>query len=238
MTISPRQSRILSSIVKEYVRTAKPVSSDLLKDRIDIDISPATIRLEMGRLSGQDYIRQIHVSSGRIPTDKGYRYFVESYKDEGSGLERYLRKNLREMRGDMWDIISSLTPIIAQKASTLTVGGLPERRLFSREGLSEVLSEPEFEDKKLGVEFAEMLEAFEKKAGERECKEVEVFIGSENPFGHFDNFSVVLGGCLVGESKGVLGIIGPKRMSYRRNMRLIKEVVQFLEDKSYESGGE
>ncbi len=75
--LSQRQETILNLLVKEYIDSASPVSSDLLKKRLHLDISPATIRNELQELEGQGYLAQPHTSAGRVPTDKGYKYFVQ-----------------------------------------------------------------------------------------------------------------------------------------------------------------
>lgn len=75
--ITERQEKILNLLVKEYIDRAEPISSELLKKRYRLDFSPATIRNDLQELTGRGYITQPHTSAGRIPTEKGYRYFIE-----------------------------------------------------------------------------------------------------------------------------------------------------------------
>ena len=75
--ITQRQEKILNSLVKEYIDRAEPISSELLKKKCNLDVSPATIRNELQELTERGYITQPHTSAGRIPTEKGYRYFIE-----------------------------------------------------------------------------------------------------------------------------------------------------------------
>jgi len=77
MTITERQKAILNSVVGEYINSAQPVSSQLLEKRYDFGICPATIRIEMQKLTDAGFIYQPHTSAGRVPTDKGYRFFVD-----------------------------------------------------------------------------------------------------------------------------------------------------------------
>ena len=77
MELTNRQSTILQSLIKEYIDVASPISSNLLKKRIHFDISPATIRNDLQTLTDQGYITQPHTSAGRVPTNKGYKYFIE-----------------------------------------------------------------------------------------------------------------------------------------------------------------
>jgi heat-inducible transcriptional repressor len=74
--LTERQRRILRLIVREYVSTGRPVGSKALMERSGIEVSSATIRNEMAELEDRGFLEHLHTSGGRIPTDKGYRYFV------------------------------------------------------------------------------------------------------------------------------------------------------------------
>jgi len=75
--ITERQAIILNSLVKEYLDIAGPISSALLKKRCKLNVSGATIRNELQELTEKGYVAQPHTSAGRVPTEKGYRYFVD-----------------------------------------------------------------------------------------------------------------------------------------------------------------
>lgn len=227
MTISDRQSRLLNSVVEEYVKTAKPVSSQWLYREGRFDISPATIRIELGRLTDDGFLFKPHVSAGRVPTDKGYRFFVDSLREVREEIRAL--KELRKKRA-VWEMLSFLTQIIAEEASTFALGGVPEKGVFFKEGWDDVLSEPEFEDRDTGIRFAKLVDSLQERASGDSCQEVRVFIGSENPFGSSEDFSLIISECSVNEESGILAIIGPKRMSYDKNIRLIKAVRRFLNE--------
>src|SRR5512134_2019793 len=80
--LSERRASLLNLIVQDYVDTAQPVGSKALGNKHGLDVSPATIRIEMARLEEDGYINQPHTSAGRVPSDKGYRYYVESLMTE------------------------------------------------------------------------------------------------------------------------------------------------------------
>ncbi|MGC9358129.1 MAG: heat-inducible transcriptional repressor HrcA, partial [Anaerolineae bacterium] len=80
--LTPRQSTLLRYIVREHVRTVNPVASGTVVERYRLDISPATVRNEMARLEELGYLWQPHTSAGRVPTEHGYRYFVERLMEE------------------------------------------------------------------------------------------------------------------------------------------------------------
>lgn len=80
--LTDRRSALLNLIVEEYVDTALPVGSKYIVGKHHIPVSPATVRLEMARLEDEGYITQPHTSAGRVPSDKGYRYYIESLMAE------------------------------------------------------------------------------------------------------------------------------------------------------------
>ena len=77
MTMTKRQGKLLDKIVREYINSALPVSSQLLDERYNFGISPATLRIEMQKLTDRGFLYQPHTSAGRVPTDKGFRFFVD-----------------------------------------------------------------------------------------------------------------------------------------------------------------
>ena len=78
--LDDRKAAILYALVQEYIRTAQPVGSGRVARSPGIDASPATVRSEMAALSEQQYLDQPHTSAGRVPTAKGYRFFVDQWR--------------------------------------------------------------------------------------------------------------------------------------------------------------
>ena len=82
MILNDRQKNILTKAVFEYINEAAPVSSRCLEERYDLQVSPATIRNELFVLTEEGFLAQPYTSAGRIPTDKGYRFFVDRIAEE------------------------------------------------------------------------------------------------------------------------------------------------------------
>ena len=89
--LNERRSALLNLIVEEYVDTALPVGSKYIVGKHHMPVSPATVRLEMARLEEEGFITQPHTSAGRVPSDKGYRYYVEALMAEEGLLQRMER---------------------------------------------------------------------------------------------------------------------------------------------------
>ncbi|OGZ66313.1 MAG: hypothetical protein A3C50_01310 [Candidatus Staskawiczbacteria bacterium RIFCSPHIGHO2_02_FULL_43_16] len=95
--LSERQEKILNLLVKEYIDIAEPISSGLLQKRADLDISPATIRNELQELTELGYVMQPHTSAGRVPTEKGYKFFVEIIFEEAPP-PNFISREIEEAR--------------------------------------------------------------------------------------------------------------------------------------------
>jgi heat-inducible transcriptional repressor len=115
--LTPREQRILRAIVHVYITTVEPVASRTISHRFRLDLSPATIRHVMGRLEELGYLSQPHTSAGRIPTDMGYRFYVDNLlqpphlaKEESTRIdESYQATSGR----DVSDLLNATSQILA-----------------------------------------------------------------------------------------------------------------------------
>ena len=117
--LDDRKKKVLQAIVEEYINTAEPVSSNALTTNHGLDYSSATIRNEMADLEKAGYLDKTHTSSGRIPSEKGYRYYVdELLKDDDISLEeiKYISDKLETKVNEIED----LTKIAANTISEVT----------------------------------------------------------------------------------------------------------------------
>jgi len=76
--LTERKESILQAVVEEYMATARPVGSGLVTEQTELTVSSATVRKELGALEEEGFLHQPHTSAGRVPTDKGYRYFIDA----------------------------------------------------------------------------------------------------------------------------------------------------------------
>ena len=81
LQLTPRQREILRAVVEEYIATGQPVGSRTLVERAQLGVSPSTVRAEFAELESLDLLKQPHTSDGRVPTEAGYRYYVEGVLD-------------------------------------------------------------------------------------------------------------------------------------------------------------
>jgi heat-inducible transcriptional repressor len=116
-SLGERRAAILKAIVAHYVRSGEPVGSKTLVDRYGLGVSPATVRNDMGALEDEGYIYQPHPSAGRVPTDSGYRYFVDVFADEErlpAPEARLIRRFFGEPRFELEDSLRQTAALLSK----------------------------------------------------------------------------------------------------------------------------
>ncbi len=232
--ITERQKSILERVIEEHINSAYPVSSQLIEKNYDFRVCPATIRSEMQRLTESGFLYQPHTSAGRIPTDKGYRFFVDNLLEKGiSELEDVFKieEMLEQEKEDIFRFVAHLSRFLAMASSNLAAIHLFEKDFFWKEGWEEILREPEFEEKDFVFHFTEFLKNFEKDVKNFNMdSEIKVYIGKENPFSKANDFSIITTRChFPDKEEGIVSLLGPKRMPYGKNISLINCIAKMLE---------
>ena len=234
MSITQRQEKILDTIIRDYVRLAQPISSELLEKKHDFGICPATIRIEMQKLTDKGFLQQPHTSAGRVPTDKGYRFFVDRLlqgeKADLKGVPEF-EEIFKKEREDIFKFADHLVRTLAEASASFSFLHLLDEDLSWKEGWGEVLRQPEFEERNFVTEFNKLLEQFEENIDDLKLdSEMKVFIGNEIPFSRIQGFSIMVQKCqFPNGEKGVLSILGPKRMEYDRNINIMNSLIKLLE---------
>ncbi|OCA93819.1 heat-inducible transcription repressor [Actinobaculum suis] len=127
MATAERRERVLEAIIRDYVTTSEPVGSKRLVERYRLGVSPATVRNDMAVLEEQGLIAQPHTSAGRIPTDAGYRHFVDSIdrlRPLSAGERRAIEK-LLEGAVDLDDVLSRAARLLSQITQQVAVVQYP-----------------------------------------------------------------------------------------------------------------
>lgn len=140
-----RRLKVLSAIVTDYVRTREPVGSKALVERYRLGVSPATIRNDMAALEDEGYIHQPHTSAGRVPTQKGYRLFVDEVAriKPLSAPERAAITALLSGAVDLEQVVARTVRALAQLTGQLAVVEYPSLRYTSLQHLELVALGPE-----------------------------------------------------------------------------------------------
>lgn len=114
--LDERKASILRAVVQEYIETAQPVGSGRVSDAPGVDVSSATVRNEMALLESEGYLAQPHTSAGRIPTEKGYRYFVDTIGAPGAlrgEQARQVREFFARAHGELEQMLESTSRLLS-----------------------------------------------------------------------------------------------------------------------------
>lgn len=247
MNLSKRQEEILFAIIEEYAELAAPVGSVTLAKLFNV--SSATIRSEMSRLEDFGYIAQPHTSAGRVPTDAGYRYYVnalsehpevlnqsspfivnperESKTPERSTRVLQIRIN-SQTRAD--SAIRGAVDSLVELTGNLGLATIGDQLYIS--GIARLFTQPEFLDNRRVQAVAELLDNLEPWLREvAPGQPLNIFIGQENPIGKTSQASLIISRFRSPFSdKSYIGILGPTRQNYSRVMSLVRYAGAILEE--------
>ncbi|MFZ1249418.1 MAG: transcriptional regulator [Candidatus Saccharimonadales bacterium] len=230
--MTPRQKQILTAIIEQYAEVAAPVGSSLLAKVFGV--SSATVRAEMAELEQKGYIRQPHTSAGRIPTDKGYRYYVNTIAETGHGTpergaERALSSRLQD-GGLPERAIRNAVDTLVELTHNLGLATIGNQLYIS--GLSNLFGQPEFHDGHQVQQVASLLDNLEPWLREAAPNQpLTVYIGAENPIGRSADVSLIISRFRSPFSDhSYIGTLGPTRQSYRDVMTLVAHAGRTLEE--------
>lgn len=235
--MTERQKAILDAIVEQYAEVASPVGSTLLAKLFNV--SSATIRSEMSELEKHGYISQPHTSAGRVPTDKGYRFYVNNLNEladnklpEGRA-EKALAARVQQA-GAPERMIRNAVDTLVELTHNLGLATIGNQLYMS--GLSNLFGQPEFISGSQAQQVARLLDNLEPWLREAAPnKPLSVYIGHENPIGRSAGASLVISRFRSPFSdRSYIGTLGPTRQSYRDVMALVARAGQELEEVLYD----
>lgn len=235
-SMTERQKNILTAIIEQYAEVASPVGSNLLAKLFGV--SSATIRSEMSQLEDMGFITQPHTSAGRIPTDKGYRFYVNSMTEQlESPVPRRAERALAarvESQGVPERTIRNAVDTLVELTHNLGLATIGNQLYMS--GLSNLFGQPEFMNAGQVKEVARLLDNLEPWLHEAAPNEpLSVYIGRENPIGRGAGCSLIISRFRSPYSdRSYIGTLGPTRQSYRDVMLLVRRTGEALEEALHE----
>ncbi len=232
-----RRKKVLQEIINRFIQTGEPVGSKTLIVSYKFSVSPATIRNDMMELEKQGLIFQPHISAGRVPTDKGYRLFVDEMadfelarKEAIKALQSITREyKVEKLRQHLFDAVQ----ILARATNQASFATTPDNPHTFFLGMSNMLRQPEFSQD--AIHASEVFEVLEKgnnfvnTLNSLDVDEnIKTFIGEENIIKEIQSCSIIVTKYQKDGLSGFLGILGPKRMNYPFNIVLLEEIKKLL----------
>lgn len=231
-----RRKSILNSAINRYIKNAVPVASEDIAE--EFDLSSATIRNIFSELDASGYLKHPYTSGGRVPTDKGYRYYVdfllqqiELLDDEKKRIMKEYRKKIRRLD----DALENTSEVISDITHYAGIVSFLEwqDKIFYR-GISRILDQPEFKDIdkiRLLVKLIEDKERLLNIINRDFSGKVKIYIGSELGCPEMDNCSLIVTTYkLKDQPSGRLAVLGPMRMEYNHIIPALEYISDVLTD--------
>lgn len=232
-----RQRQILKAIIQEFVETAEPVGSKTIMVSYKFNVSPATIRSDMADLEKEGLLSQPHTSAGRIPTDAGYRFFIDDLVDfeqtrlQAASIVSQIKKEFfkDKLKRQIHDAVS----LLSKATNNISFATLPDSQTFYL-GVSNILKSPEF--LRDPMQASQVVEVFEDNNNflnfldtlKDSPEKTQIFIGKENFLEKIQSCSLIISKYNNENYDGFIGIMGPTRMNYPYNTVILEEIVNLL----------
>ncbi len=231
--MNPRQETILKTVVEEYVRTAVPVGSKAVADALDLDVSPATVRNDMAALEEEGYLAQPHTSAGRVPTEQAYVHYLKHcvHAKAAPGVEKKLKTAVGDAEHPEL-ALRTMARTLGELSGELAIVATDDDRSYYA-GVSNLFDKPDFHDLAVMKAMSQLIDRFDEVVAEAfnlvPNEGPKVFIGGDNPFGK-DMSSILVKVRFPSGHTGMIGLVGPKRMDYGRNLGLMERTIEILDD--------
>ena len=233
-----RKDLILGIAIEEYIKTVTPVSSSLIAQSHLLDLSSATIRNILAELEEEGYLTHPHTSAGRIPTEKGYRYYVDNLMHEIQLLEEEKSRIKHEYfteKKELENLLEKTSEVVSQVThytSIVSVDGL-QNKVYCH-GTSFIVTYPDYQDLS---KIRNVLVALEEKEKILEIinrdleKKINIFIGHELAFSNIDSSSLVVARYQLRNGPGGrIAVLGPTRMEYERVVSALGYCAHLMEE--------
>lgn len=237
--LTDRQKNLLKAIIEQYINTAEPVGSEVIDREYNLGVSPATIRIEMGKLTDMGYTRQLHTSAGRTPTAAGMRLYIHELMKEKQlpvAAEVSIKEKLWHERYKQERLLKEAVKSLAQRCGMLGIATAPENQLYYA-GTANILDWPEFYDIDVAKFVLSLFDGdlilqqiLEKAQG---TDPMHILFGEDMEYESLKPIGFVFSNYEFGpDNVGIIGVIGPARMNYPLILPYVKYVRDIIVEAS------
>ncbi len=233
-----RRLEVLKAIVQHFVETAEPVGSNTILVSYKFQVSPATIRNDMASLEKEGLIYQPHTSSGRVPTDLGYRLFVEELNDnqEEVNKEAKMAIALGQKELQMHKVkqkIHDLVSLLAHVTNVASFATVPDNPRTFYIGLSNIIRQPEFvADMSRASQVIEVFEQGDRFVnilkGLNIDESIKFFIGKENLIPEIQSCTLMVTTIQYMGHTSIIGLLAPTRTNYAFNRAVLEQIKSLI----------
>lgn len=236
MNLSDRQQRIFCLVVEGHIKIGQPIGSEWVVSRVRPPVSGATVRNELAALEQAGLLRSPHTSAGRVPTEDGYRLYIEQFSRPEAAADREVERMEHEIADahTTQEKVRAIARELSQLAGAVAIVGVDPRLLYAT-GMGQMLEAPEAEDVAVVRRITaaldradEILDDLYDLAHARGVSDdVRILIGSQNPID--ENCSLLVTRVTTSEGDRLLALLGFMRMRYERNLALLHAMKKYIE---------
>jgi len=233
-----RKDRILAIVIGRYIKTVLPVGSQYITEEYDLDVSPATVRNILADLEEEGYLTHPHTSAGRMPTQQGYRYYVDHLMNEIQLLEEEKYRISQEYKRhvlQLEDLMEKTSQVISDLTHYTSIVSLDQEdgqkhRIICK-GTNYVVGYPDSVDI---LKIQAILKILEEKERIMEIinrtleNKIKIYIGHEMALKDMESCSLAISHFEKDGVKGRIAVLGPTRMRYDRVVSTLEYISQIL----------
>ena len=234
--IQIRKDRILAIVIGRYIKTVSPVGSQYITEEHNLDVSPATVRNILADLEEEGYLTHPHTSAGRMPTQQGYRYYVDHLMNEIQLLEEEKKRITQEYKrhvNQLEALMEKTSQVISDLTHYTSIVSLDDGDVHKIicKGTSYVVGYPDSTDI---VKIQAILKILEEKERLMELinrsleKKIKIYIGHEMALKDMESCSLAISHFEKDGVKGRIAVLGPTRMQYDRVVSTLEYISQIL----------
>ena len=227
-----REEEILGLIIESYIRESRPISSGYLCKECRLNYSSATVRNIMVSLEKKGLLSHIYTSSGRVPTQEGFKHYVEHFSEEDVAQNYPVTLDFTSLPSlGMDEVVNYTLDALAQSSgytSLVAISGKDEKLFFRGRGMRFILDQPEFEDirrlKHIFYALEVRMEELQQLLFNCIDDKVRILIGDDIGFDEISNCSLIASGLRENQFEFALGLLGPMRMNYTKAVSCLNSV--------------
>ncbi len=225
-----RPEQLLMAVIEQYIATGEPVGSKFLVSEADLEWSEATVRNELRALEEAGYLTHPHTSAGRIPTSRGYRYYVDRLDFTKIKLNKNEEKKLAEAitgEGEYEALRKNLAKSLVELSTDMVLVAFDRNRIYYT-GLSNLFQKRDFSEIGSVVNVSAVFDRCEEALENfypLVSNEPRYFIGNEH---HFGDMLSVLAMRFGPDQESLVAVLGPQRMNYAGNWALMQKIKDLI----------
>jgi transcriptional regulator of heat shock response len=234
--LTDRQIKLLEAIIKEYSESSVPVGSKTVVKKYSLKVSPATVRNEMASLLDDGFLEMMHTSSGRVPTPRAFRFFIEELMEEDEipvlqevAFKQKLWSQRFEFEKMLREAVLSLSDVVGNLAVAVTSEGF-----VTHAGAYHILDSTEFLEVEVAKSMLKLLDRYELLKtmfdGVSKNSDVTVAVGDEIGQPNMDYCAIALSPFRAGNKSGYISVFGPSRMNYPTVVPVVRYTRNLVEE--------